>query len=86
MTEILGRHGPSQTAVLERVPSRSGNGNRMGGGPGEPVYRPRATSEFEPRGNPAQRVSHDYVLGDVLDCGSFCHAGARSGIALGPFD
>jgi cytochrome c oxidase subunit 3 len=52
MTEILGRHGPSQTAVLERVPSRSGNGNRMGGGPGEPVYRPHATSEFEPRGTP----------------------------------
>lgn len=52
MSEILGRHGPSQTAVLEREPSRSGNGNRMGGGPGEPVYEPHATSELEPRGTP----------------------------------
>src|SRR5579862_4138309 len=52
MTKILGRHGPSQTAVLKRAPSRSGNGNRMGGGPGEPAYEPHATSELEPRGTP----------------------------------
>lgn len=52
MPENLRRHGPSETAVLEREPSRSGNGNRMGRGPGEPVHGPHATLELEPRGTP----------------------------------
>ena len=52
MIEILGHHGPSQTKALERGPSRSGNGNRMGAGPGEPVYEPHGTSDLEPSGTP----------------------------------
>lgn len=52
MTEILGRHGPSQTAVLGSESSRSGNGNRNGRGPGGPVYKPHATAELEPKGTP----------------------------------
>ena len=76
----------SQSTSLERKPSPSINGNGNGRGPGEPVYEPHATSELEPRGHPAQRLSHVYFLRDVLDCGSFYHVGARSGIALGPFD
>lgn len=43
----------SQATSLERKPSSSSrNGNRNGGGPGEPVYQPRGTSELEPRGTP----------------------------------
>ncbi|HEY6443386.1 MAG TPA: cytochrome c oxidase subunit 3 [Candidatus Acidoferrales bacterium] len=52
MTEIPGHHGPSQTAVLERETSRSGNGNRMGGGPGDPIYEPHRISDLEPKGTP----------------------------------
>jgi len=43
----------SQVTVPGRSPSPSGiNGNRRGGGPGEPVYGPHTTLQLEPRGTP----------------------------------
>ncbi len=43
----------SKVTVPGRKPSPSGtDGNRRGGGPSEPVYRPHDTLQLEPRGTP----------------------------------